>query len=239
MIFIQTFLTVNCYKKAFAAQKKTTMFQQKIEMKSIKTIIFDLGGVLIDWNPEYVFKKLLPDPAKRQFFFENVCTHNWNIEQDAGRSIKEATETKIQEFPEWEYEIRAFYEQWQQMLGGPIHETVQILKKLLETERYQILALTNWSAETFPVALGLYDFLHWFEGIVVSGTEKTRKPFATIYEILLTRYNVDPTTAVFIDDSLANVRGGEKLGIAGIQFQSAAQLTKDLHAIGVFWDKNG
>jgi 2-haloacid dehalogenase len=211
------------------------VFQQPIEMKSIKTIIFDLGGVLIDWNPEYVFKELLPDATKRQFFFENICTHEWNVEQDAGRLIKEATETKIQEFPEWEYEIRAFYGQWEEMLGGPIHETVQILKQLLATERYQVLALTNWSAETFPVALGLYDFLHWFEGIVVSGTEKTRKPFANIYEILLNRYKVHPETAVFIDDSLANVRGGEALGIRGIQFESAAQLKKDLHALGVFW----
>jgi 2-haloacid dehalogenase len=204
-------------------------------MKSIKTIIFDLGGVLIDWNPEYVFKTVIPDVEKRRFFFEKVCTHDWNIEQDAGRSIQEANETKIQEFPEWENEIRAFYGRWQEMLGGPIHETVQILKKLLETERYQVLALTNWSAETFPIALELYDFLHWFEGIVVSGTEKTRKPFADIYQTILTRYQVNPANAVFIDDSLANVRGGEALGIRGIQFHSAAQLKKDLHALGVFW----
>jgi 2-haloacid dehalogenase len=204
-------------------------------MKSIKTIIFDLGGVLIDWNPEYVFNELLPDAAKREFFFKNVCTHDWNVEQDAGRLIEDAIQTKIQEFPEWEYEIRSYYDRWQEMLGGPIHETVQLLKQLLATERYQVLALTNWSAETFPIALSLYDFLHWFEGIVVSGTEKTRKPFATIYQTLLTRYDVNPETAVFIDDSLANIQGGEALGIRGIQFHSTAQLKKELHALGVFW----
>jgi 2-haloacid dehalogenase len=210
------------------------LFELKsIVMQTIKTIIFDLGGVLIDWNPEYVFKDLIPDAATRLFFFENVCTHEWNVEQDAGRTIQAATETKVQQFPTWENEIRAYYGQWQAMLGGPIPETVEILKKVIATNQYQVLALTNWSAETFPVALGLYDFLHWFEGIVVSGTEKTRKPFPTIYQTLLTRYTVTAENAVFIDDSLANVKGGEAVGIHGIQFHSPEQLKKDLYALGI------
>lgn len=188
------------------------------------TIIFDLGGVLIDWNPEYVFREIIPDEERRAYFFQHICTHQWNVEQDAGRSLADATNLLLQEFPEWEFEIRAYYGRWEDMLGGPIPETVELLRELKERGEHRLLALTNWSAETFPVALQRYDFLHWFEGIVVSGAEKTRKPFLDIYEILLTRYQVKPSEAVFIDDGLANVEGAEVAGIKGIHFESAAKL---------------
>jgi 2-haloacid dehalogenase len=203
-------------------------------MTQIKTIIFDLGGVLIDWNPQYVFKKLIPDPEERNFFFQNVCTHEWNIEQDAGRTLHEATETKVLEYPAWEREIRAYYGRWVEMLGGPIQGTVDILKQLIDDPNYRVYALTNWSGETFPTALKMYDFLHWFEGIVVSGDEKTRKPFADIYEILLKRYNVVPHEAVFIDDAIVNVHGAVAVGIKAIQFHSPEQLKKTLSELGVF-----
>jgi len=199
----------------------------------INTIIFDLGGVLIDWNPEYVFREVIPDPERRRFFFENICTHEWNIEQDAGRPLAEATELLVNEYPEWEPEIRAYYGRWEEMLGGPIHETVDLLRELRDREEHRLLALTNWSGETFPVALSRYDFLHWFEGIVVSGDEKTRKPFSDIYEILLDRYEVSPSQAVFIDDSLKNVEGAEAVGINGIHFQSTVQLKESLREWGV------
>ncbi len=200
---------------------------------TIKTIIFDLGGVLIDWNPEYVFKELIPDEQKRKFFFQNVCTHDWNVEQDAGRSIAEATALKIAEFPEWESEIRAYYGRWTEMLGGALNETVALLKELIDHPEYRVLALTNWSAETFPIALDTFDFLHWFEGIVVSGFERTRKPFPKIYDTLLERYEVSPSEAVFIDDSLANVKGAEAVGIKSIHFQSAHQLQSALRDYGI------
>lgn len=200
----------------------------------INTIIFDLGGVLIDWNPEYVFREVIPDPERRRYFFENICTHDWNVEQDAGRPLAEATELLVNEYPEWEPEIRAYYGRWEEMLGGPIHETVDLLRELREREKIRLLALTNWSGETFPVALSKYDFLHWFEGIVVSGEEKTRKPFADIYETLLDRYAVDPRQAVFIDDSLKNVEGAEAVGINGIHFQGAASLRETLSEWGIY-----
>jgi 2-haloacid dehalogenase len=202
-------------------------------MSKIKTIIFDLGNVLIDWNPEYVFKEVIPDKKKRKFFFDHVCTHDWNIEQDAGRSLHAATETKVLEYPEWEAEIRAFYGRWVEMLGGSIEGTVKILRGLVDNPNYRVYALTNWSGETFPTALKMFDFLHWFEGIVVSGDEKTRKPYAKIYEIILTRYDIGANTAVFIDDSLANIKGAENLGIKGIHFKSPEQLKKALLDLGV------
>jgi 2-haloacid dehalogenase len=200
---------------------------------SLQTIVFDLGGVLIDWNPEYVFRHLIPDAEKRRFFFENICTHDWNIEQDAGRSLHDATELLVREWPDWEPEIRAFYDRWEDMLGGPIHDTVQLLDELKNAHPQRLLALTNWSAETFPVALDRYDFLHWFEGIVVSGDEKTRKPFPDIYQILLDRYEVPAATAVFIDDNFGNVEAARAMGMHGIHFKSAEQLREGLRDLGV------
>ena len=195
---------------------------------AIDPLIFDLGGVLIDWNPEYVFRELIPDQERRQYFFEHICTHEWNVEQDAGRSLAEATELLVTQWPDWEPEIRAYYDRWEDMLGGPIPETVELLRQIRDEGRLRLLALTNWSAETFPVALGKYDFLHWFEGIVVSGEEKTRKPFPEIYRILLERYEVAPSRAAFTDDSLANMKGAEALGIRGIHFQDADALRQQL-----------
>lgn len=191
---------------------------------NINTIIFDLGGVLIDWNPEYVFRELIPDEERRAYFFNNICTHEWNVEQDAGRPLAVATEMLVQEHPDWEPEIRAYYGRWEDMLGGPIPETVEVLRDLRDQGKHRLLALTNWSGETFPVALARYNFLHWFEGIVVSGDERTRKPFADIYEILLNRYSVNPAEAVFIDDSQPNVRGAQAVQIHGLHFQGPQQL---------------
>ena len=196
-----------------------------------QTIIWDLGGVLIDWQPSYVFDHDYFDSAeKRDFFFQQVCTSDWNENQDAGYPIAQATAEKIAEHPEWESAIRDFYGRWEEMLGGPIQETVNVFQELRSKNQYKFYALTNWSAETFPVALERYDFLHWFDGRVVSGEEKTRKPFADFYQILLDRYQIDPTTALFIDDNLRNIRAAEALNIPSIHFQDPVQLRKELKA---------
>lgn len=196
---------------------------------SIDTIIFDLGGVLIDWNPKYVFHETYFDsPEKREYFFSQICTHEWNEEQDAGRSIVEATQELVQQYPDWESAIRDFYGRWTDMLGGPFTETVEIFRKLRDDDRYKTYALTNWQANLFDIALVRYDFLHWFDGRVVSGEEKTRKPFPEFYRRLLDRYQVDPAKAIFIDDNLRNVQAAEELGIQSIHFLSPGQLQQEL-----------
>ncbi|RMG78857.1 MAG: HAD family phosphatase [Bacteroidetes bacterium] len=197
-------------------------------MSRIDTIVFDLGGVLIDWNPQYVFRQLFKNESEMNFFFENICTSDWNEQQDAGRPLAEATEWLVGQFPEYEPYIRAYYGRWEEMLGGPIKETVRLLETLREKGTHRLLALTNWSDETFPVALERYDFLHWFEGIVVSGKEKVIKPDPEIYRILFRRYDVTPSKAVFIDDNEKNVRGAEAVGMHAIHFRSADQLSKTL-----------
>jgi 2-haloacid dehalogenase len=197
--------------------------------KSINTIIFDLGGVLIDWNPRYVFDdNYFETEEKRQFFFNTVCTSDWNEEQDAGRSIVEATQLLVKQFPDWEKPIRDYYGRWTDMLNGPIHETVELFRELKEKDSFKIYALTNWQEGLFDIALVRYNFLHWFDGRVVSGEEKTRKPFPDFYHVLLNRYQVNPSEAIFIDDNLRNVKAAESLGINSIHFESTQQLRQKL-----------
>ncbi len=202
-------------------------------MSEIKTVIFDLGGVLIDWNPDYVYKTIFDNEEDMKWFYDNICTSHWNEEQDAGRTLEEATELLVKEFPEHEHNIRAYYGRWEEMLHGPIHDTVEIFKELKELNKYKLLALTNWSAETFPIAQERFDFLHWFDGKVVSGEEMTRKPFLDIYETVITRFNVDPKTAVYIDDNERNLHPARELSMQAIHFKDPSQLRKDLEAIGV------
>jgi 2-haloacid dehalogenase len=199
----------------------------------IKTVIFDLGGVLIDWNPDYLYKTIFNSEAEMKWFYEHICTPDWNEEQDAGRDLEEGTALLVKQFPEHEQQIRAYYSRWEELLHGPIHDTVEIFRSLKEKGHYQLLALTNWSHQTFPIALQRFDFLHWFDGKVVSGEEKTRKPFLDIYETLINRYGVDPRQAVYIDDNARNLVPAEELGMYTIHFLDPAQLKADLAKLGV------
>jgi 2-haloacid dehalogenase len=203
-------------------------------MKNIDTIIFDLGGVLIDWNPEYVFLDVFQgDREKMQWFFNTICTPAWNENQDAGYPIAQANEDLVALFPEYETEIRLFYGRWSEMLGDAISGTVEILKTLINSKKYKVVALTNWSAETFPIALEKFEFLQWFDGIIVSGEEKTRKPFDSIYNLTLKRFNIIAENAIFIDDNLRNIEAANNLGIHGIHFKSSSQLQDQLKTYNI------
>ena len=203
-------------------------------MKDINAIIFDLGGVLIDWNPEYVFLDVFNgDKVKMKWFFDEICTMDWNENQDAGYPIAKATEERVAMFPEHEELIRMYYGRWVDMLGTSFKESVEILKSLVNNEKYKVVALTNWSNETFPIALERFDFLHWFEGIVVSGEEKTRKPFPEIYQTTLDRFSIDADRSIFIDDNLRNVEASKSLGINGIHFTNPETLRTQLKQFNI------
>lgn len=201
--------------------------------QKIETVVFDLGGVLIDWNPRHLYRKIFKTEEEIEWFLQNVCTHDWNEKQDAGRSFEEATQELLEKFPEHKEPIRAWYGRWEETISGSIPDTVKILQEIRDSKKYRLYALTNWSAQTFPWALSNFEFLHWFEGIVVSGHENTRKPFPEFYQILLERYSIDPAKAIFIDDVPRNLRGGEALGIRGIHFQTPDQLRADLKTLGL------
>jgi 2-haloacid dehalogenase len=196
----------------------------------INTIIFDLGAVLIDWNPHYMYRSIFTDEQEMKDFLANVTTSDWNEEQDAGRSLAEGTELLVQQYPHHEDNIRAFYGRWIEMLGDAFEGTVEVFKELKASGKYKVYALTNWSAETFPMAQERFEFLSWFDGIVVSGTEKMRKPAPEFYQILLDRYNVNPQEALFIDDNYRNILAAEKMGINSIHFTSPGQLRQELLA---------
>jgi 2-haloacid dehalogenase len=202
-------------------------------MKPINAIVFDLGGVLIDWNPEYLYNKIFSSDEERRWFLSTVCTGDWNEQQDEGRSLQEGTEHLVRQFPAHEASIRAYYGRWKEMLGGPIHETVEIFRQLKFHTDLKLYALTNWSAETFPVALELFEFLHWFDGRLVSGEEKIRKPFPEIYRLLIDRFGIEPQKAIYIDDNIRNVLPARELGFIGIHFRTPALLKEELKGLGV------
>ena len=199
----------------------------------IETIIFDLGGVLVDWNPEYVYlNEFNGDRKKMQWFFDNICTSSWNEEQDGGYPMADATEDRINLFPKYKKLIKMFYGRWEEMLKGEIGETVEILHKL-KRKKYKLIALTNWSAETFPVAVKKFKFLKLFDGIVVSGKVKMLKPFPEIYNYTLKKYGLIANKSIFIDDRISNVDGAIKCGINGIQFVSPKNLIIALKKYGI------
>ncbi len=197
-------------------------------MQNLDTIIFDLGGVLIDWNPRHLYRKIFKTEKEIDWFLENVCTTEWNDQQDAGRSFAEATQELLQKFPQHKEPIMAWFGRWTETISGPIQETVEILRSIRESKKYKLYALTNWSAETFPWALENFEFLRWFEGIAVSGIEKTRKPHPEFYQILFDRYAIQPSRAILIDDNLKNIVGANRLGLGTIHFQSPEQLRGEL-----------
>ena len=200
---------------------------------TIKNIIFDFGGVLMDWNPRYFFKDYFKDDEKMEFFLKNIAVDEWNAEQDRGRSLKDGTQILVAKHPEWEKEIRAYYDNWTTMLRSDIPENVAVLRKLAGT-KYELFGLTNWSHETFPYALEHYDFFQLFEGkIVVSGEEKLIKPDPEIWHVLLNRYDLKAEESVFIDDNAKNIEAAEKLGFHCIHITENTDLEKELRAVGV------
>ncbi len=184
--------------------------------------------MLIDWNPRYLYRKLLDNEAEIEHFLTHIATSDWNEAQDAGRPLEEGTALLVDTHPEYEQLIRAFYGRWPEMLGGSIAGTVDILTQLKKEGKYDLFALTNWSGETWPIALKEYDFLSWFQGVLVSGEEKMRKPAPAFYQLLEERFPLKLSTSLFIDDNLRNVEAARALGLRSIHFQSPEQLRGEL-----------
>ena len=187
----------------------------------------------MDWDPRYFVKDYFKDDEKMEFFLKNIATDEWNAEQDRGRTLAEGTEIQVAKHPEWEKEIRAYYDNWTTMLKSDILENVEVLRKL-EDSKYKLFGLTNWSAETFPYALEHYDFFQIFQGkIVVSGTEKLIKPDPAIWNILLDRYQIIAEQSVFIDDNFRNIEMAKSLGFICIHITEDTNLEKELRDLGL------
>ncbi|MDR2920234.1 MAG: HAD family phosphatase [Tannerella sp.] len=196
-------------------------------MKQIKNIVFDFGGVLLDWNPRYVYSTVFEDEKEMEHFLANICTNEWNAEQDRGRPFAEGIKLLQSQYPEHKETIQLYSDRWEDMLKSELPESVELLRELKE-QGYSIWGLTNWSAETIPVAYRRYDFFKLFDGIVVSGDEKLIKPDKRLYKVLLDRYKLDAGESVFIDDNLANIQAAQELGFKGILFDNIVNVRKQL-----------
>lgn len=192
-----------------------------------KIVVFDVGAVLIDWNPDYLYRNLIPDDATRAHFFENICTKEWNAHQDGGRSWADGVAERITKFPDHADLIRAYDTRWTEMVSGPLHDVVAI-KAELRAAGIPTYAITNFSSEKWVLAQEIYPFLKEFDGVVVSGDEKLLKPDPRIYHVLFDRYGLNPASCLFIDDVQANIDGARAVGMAGHLFTNAADLRKSL-----------
>ena len=196
------------------------------------TVIFDLGGVLLDWNPRHLYRKIFAREAEMERFLAEVCTMDWHVQQDSGRPSAEAVAELSAVFPEFGDEIAAFYARSFEMISGPIDGTVALLRRLHERGT-SLYALSNWPAESFRQVRPEFPFFELFSGIVISGEEGLRKPDEAFYRVLLDRHDIDPGDALFIDDTAGNIEAGERLGIAGLLFTSPEGLRDGLERVGL------
>lgn len=196
----------------------------------IKNIIFDFGGVLLDWNPRYLYKSYFNNDEEMEHFLADICNGEWNIRQDAGRPFAEAVKELQAKFPEYAEAIQMYDDDWEKMLKCELPESIDLLKEL-KFMGYGIYGLTNWSAEKIGYAFANYSFFSLFDGIVVSGVEKVVKPDRKIYEILLERYSLKPGECVFIDDNQDNVDMAKVLGINAILFDNIGNVKEHLETL--------
>lgn len=195
-------------------------------------VVFDLGGVLIDWDARYLYRSLLPDDGAIEAFLREVRFEEWNEALDAGGDWDEAVERLASRHPERRALIEAFRDRWEETLGRPIEPAVEIVRELVDA-RVRAFALSNWSDRTYAIARPRFPFLGWFEGVVVSGEVGITKPDPRIYRTLLERYELEPGATVFVDDRRPNVDAAERLGIRGVLFVDAPTLRRDLGALGL------
>lgn len=196
------------------------------------TVVFDVGNVLLRWDPRNLYRKMFTDEAKMEWFLSSVCTNQWNLEQDRGRSWEEAVDLLIADHPDHAEPIRAFHERWEETVSGVIDENVALLARLREAG-VPNYCITNFSSPKFALSQDRYPFLSQFDGIIVSGDERLLKPQPEIYDLLLDRYGLSAADCVFIDDSNANVEGARAVGMHAIHFLEPMDLTAELRRYGI------
>ena len=196
----------------------------------IDAVVFDVGGVLLDWDPRYLYRKLFHDEDAMNYFLEKVCTLEWHAAHDRGVPVDRSCAKLAASHPEHAELIWAWGRRSEEMIAGPIHEAVEILRALKDAG-IPCYALTNMEAETYPRRLERFPFLGWFDGTVVSAFEGTAKPDLEIFQRLLDRFSLTPSATVMIDDSPRNLDAARSLGMLTVQFQSAGQLRRWLESV--------
>jgi 2-haloacid dehalogenase len=195
-------------------------------------VVFDLGMVLIEWDPRHLYRKVFSDSEKMEWFLSYVCNGEWNLEQDRGRSFDDGVKEATARYPEYVAEIAMYRDRWMEMVPGAIAGTVAILEEL-KAKDVPVFAITNWNGDTFRATRSRFSFLNHFQDIIVSGDENLIKPDPRIFALLTDRNKLNPSDCIFIDDSLKNVKGAEAVGWAGHHFVSPEGLSKDLVVRGI------
>ena len=198
----------------------------------INAAVFDLGGVLIDWNPRHLYRSLFTDPAEMEEFLARVCTDDWHRQHDLGADIRQSCEQLAGQHGRYRDMIMAWADRGEEMAAGQFDQTVNILR-MLKTAGLRCYALSNMEREVFPVRSARFPFMKWFDGQVISGFEGVAKPDSRIFEVLLARYDLDPEATVFVDDSKRNVEAARDLGFNVVHYTSADHLKRDLRALGL------
>ncbi|MBB6466992.1 2-haloacid dehalogenase [Aminobacter lissarensis] len=201
-------------------------------MSEIRHIVYDIGKVLIHYDPDIPFSRIIPDPVERRWFFDNVCTSEWNIEQDRGRTWEEAEALLIADFPAHENSIRAFRQNWHDMVPHAYDDSVALMEGLVEAG-HDVTMLTNWASDTFREARERFPFLETPRGVTVSGDIGLIKPDRRIYDHHVAAFGIDPKASLFIDDSQKNVDGAIAAGWQAVLFTNAKTLEADLERLGI------
>jgi len=199
-------------------------------MPKPSTVVFDIGGVLLDWNPRYLYRKIFDDAQEMEYFLTHICSHTWNLLQDAGRSLGDGVAELSLRYPQYAEQIAVFHSRWLETVDDAIHDSVAILREL-QQRGTPLYAITNFNQETFALCRERYDFLNEFQGIVISGEVKLLKPDPAIYLRLLQDHALQADDCVFIDDSESNAKGAQQVGMHGLHYRSPEQLREALCAL--------
>lgn len=201
-------------------------------MVTSPTVVFDVGNVLLRWDPRHLYRRLIPDEARLSWFMQNVCTATWNLEQDRGRPWADAVALLVAQHPEWEREIRAYDECWHETVAGVIEDSVTVLTEL-KAKGEKVYAITNFSREKWAESVIRFPFLGMFDGTIVSAHERLLKPEPAIYHTLLERYGLNAGDCIFVDDSERNIEGARAVGMQGLHFVEPIDLRAELRGLGV------
>jgi 2-haloacid dehalogenase len=197
----------------------------------IDTVVFDIGQVLLEWDPRHLYRTIFDDPTDMEWFLSEVCPYSWNLEQDRGRPWPEAEVEAIGRHPKHAAEVRAYRARWSEMVPRDIAGTVAILRSL-QQQNVPLYAITNFAADTFVEAQLRFPYLAEFRGVIVSGRERLLKPDPAIYHRLAEAYGLHLNRCVFIDDSRPNCDTAQRLGMAAIHFTSPEATAMGLRQLG-------
>ncbi len=220
--------------RSTGGQPEPPCYGRLVPAAKIDAVVFDLGGVLLDWDPRHLYRQIFADPAEMETFLGTICTQQWHVAHDLGADITLSCRLLAQQHPGYAAQIMAWAERTEEMVRGQLDDTVELLAEL-KRAGLRCYVLSNMEAPCFEVRLGRFGFLHWFDGHVISGVERVAKPDRRIFRILLARYGLTAERTIFVDDSDANIGAARQLGIIGIRFTAAGQLRRDLRLAGLEW----